>query len=439
MELAGGMPFASFWDAASTPGSFHDPSRYVSSAIRELNKRARGPITVRMHRPTTALPIANSDVEVSLLGVLLDADTAREGAVALLAALTPALDDAQSVALAVRDRDGLTLQVLAELGAPHPWPATLEPQLAIGGQPGVDPATGASVVPLRANGRVVGALLFGDAVHAATLLRDGDLTSLLVTVAAVLDVLVSRTEAEVRRRAIALRSVDAIIEGMAHQIANPLTGASAIAQLLVEDLSDEGQRAAVRQIRQEITRAFTVLQDLLDFQRDTHAQDGTLDLNAITERVIRFRGYAIREQGITLELETTPGFMPVRADVRGLEHALLIALRFAELQSHGTVNRCIDVRVVERAPAEIAIEITDSGTGNIPELVPAYFDWSFRVEHLARAAAADKPDLGLVDSILRAGRGRLEVRGSKTDGTTLALVLPRAYAPGVSGQGGTPA
>src|SRR5687767_7920268 len=107
-----------------------------------------------MHRPSTALPIATSDVESRVLGVLLDADTPREGAVALLEALTPAFD-ASSLAIAVRDRDGLTLHVLAELGRPHPWPTKLEPELALGAQPGLDPETGARVIPLRANGRVV--------------------------------------------------------------------------------------------------------------------------------------------------------------------------------------------------------------------------------------------------------------------------------------------
>ncbi|MEX2153611.1 MAG: histidine kinase dimerization/phospho-acceptor domain-containing protein [Gemmatimonadaceae bacterium] len=391
-----------------------------------------------MHRPTTALPIATLDVESRVLGVLLDAETARAGALALLEALTPALDDASSLAIGVRDRDGLTLQVLAELGAPHPWPAVLEPELALRAQPGVDPATGALVVPLRANGRVVGALLLGSEGPAPTFSVDSELAALLETAAAVLHALVSRNDAELRRRGIALRSVGAIIEGMAHQIANPLTGASAIAQLLVEDLSDEGQRAAVRQIRQELARAFTVLHDILDFQRDTHAQDGILDLNGIAERIVRFRGYAIREQGIALELETVPNFMPVRVDARGLEHALLIALRFAELQSHGTVNRCIDVRVHDRAPAEVAVEITDSGTGTVPDITPAYFDLPFRPEHPA-LEAADVPDLGLVDSILRGCGGRLDVRGSKADGTTLALILPRGQTPTLTAQSRMPA
>jgi signal transduction histidine kinase len=216
---------------------------------------------------------------------------------------------------------------------------------------------------------------------------------------------------------------------MAHQIANPLTGASAIAQLLVEDLQDEGHRGAVQQIRQEVARAFTVLHDLLEFQRETGAHDGILDLNAIVERLMRFRGYAIREQGISIDVELTPVFMPVRADARGLEHALLIALRSAELRSHGTVNRSIRVRVAERGAHDLAIEITDSGPGSVPDLVSLYFDLPFHVEYAARLSAGDNPDLGLADSILRSCGGSLQVTGSKADGTTLSLVLPRASTP----------
>ncbi|HEY8175440.1 MAG TPA: histidine kinase dimerization/phospho-acceptor domain-containing protein [Gemmatimonadaceae bacterium] len=364
------------------------------------------------------------EIESSLLGVLLSADSTREGATALLGALSPAIGDV-SAALAVRDRDGLTLHVLAEVGAPRRWPARLEPQFAVGVSPGVDPGTATMVVPLRASGRVVGALIFGDPAEASELLRDRQLDSLLETTAAVLHALVSRTDAELRRRAGGRRSLDEILEGIAHQIANPLTGASAIAQLLAEDLQDEGQRAAVLQIRHELTRAFTVLHDLLEFQRDTGAQDGILDLNAIVDRIIRFRGYAIRELGIALEVETTPGFMPVRADARGIEHAMLIALRFAELQSHGTVNRSIRVRVRERGASEVAVEIIDSGPGDIPELTATYFDLPFNSEHSARPSS-DKPDLGLADSILRGYGGSLQATGAKEDGATLTLVLPRA-------------
>jgi signal transduction histidine kinase len=364
------------------------------------------------------------EIESSLLGVLLTADTAREGATALLGALNPAIGDA-SAALAVRDRDGLRLHVLAEVGAPQRWPARLEPQFALGVNPGVDPGTTSMVVPLRAHGRVVGALLFADPAEASELLRDGPLEPLLESTAEVLYALASRTDAELRRRACGLRSVDEILEGMAHQMANPLTGASAIAQLLAEDLQDPGQRAAVLQIRHELSRAFTVLHDLLEFQRDTGAQDGIRDLNAIVERIIRFRGYAIREMGIALQVETTPEFMPVHADARGIEHAMLIALRFAELQSHGTVNRSITVRVSEHGASEIAVAIIDSGPGEIPELTASYFDLPFHSERPERRSI-ERPDLGLADSILRGYGGSLQATGSKADGTTLTLVFPRA-------------
>jgi signal transduction histidine kinase len=379
------------------------------------------PIPIGMQALATAQ--SGGHTEAAVLGVLLSAETVREGAIALLEAIAPTLDS-NPAAIAVRDRDGITLHVLAESGALQGWPARLEPQFAVGAEPGVDPDSNVFVIPLRANGRTVGALLLGDAPRAVRSLREGELGSTLDAAAMVLHALVSRNDAELRRRALALRSIDAIIDGMAHQMANPLTGASAIAQLLIEDIQDEGQRAAVKQIRQELSRAFAVLHDILDFQRDTRAHDGLLDLTTIAERILRFRGYAIREQGISLQVDSLSGYFPVRADARGLEHALLIVLRFAELRSHGTVNRCIGVRVVEHGATEFAVEITDSGLGTIPSFTPGYFDLAFRVEHLVRSA--DKPDLSLADSILRGCGGRLEARGSKTDGTTLALILPRA-------------
>jgi signal transduction histidine kinase len=372
-----------------------------------------------MQHPTA--PFVSAEIESALFAVLVDADSAREGASALLQALAPAIDDATS-ALAVRDRDGLTLRIIAEHGQSHAWPARFDARVALSAQPTVDPGSDTMVIPLRADGRVIGALLIGDAAHGARLLRDGALERPLETVSAVLGALIARTDLEIRRRASSLRSVEAIVEGMAHQMANPLTGASAMTQLLVEDAT-EAQRASVEQIRHELNRAFGVLRDMLEFHRDTRAHDGVLDLNSVVERIIRFRGYAIRELGIALDLQTTPTFVPVRCDLRALEHAVLISLRFAELQSQGTINRSLGVRVVERSDGEVAIEINDSGTGDLPQLTRSYFDISFRSE--ARAGS-EIPDLGLADSLLRGCGGRLEARATKTDGTTLALVLQRS-------------
>jgi len=370
----------------------------------------------------TALQV--SELESQLLSVLLSAESTREGATALLEALRSAMDT--TTAIALRDRDGVTLHVLAETGAAR-WPDRLSPQLALSAQPGVDAGTGVYLAPLRANGRVVGAFLFADSARGSEFLRDAQILRLLDAVAAVLHALASRTDAELTRRAEALRSIESILEGMAHEMANPLTGASAIAQLLGEDLSDEGHRAAVQQIRQEMARAFAVLNDLLEFQRDSRAHDGILDLNTVVDRVLRFRRYAIREQGIALDFEVTPGFMPVHADARGLEHALLIVLRYAELQSGGTVNRNIRVRVTER-DQDACVDVTDSGPGTVPELVSSYFDLSFR-DDPAKRAADTAPDLGLADSIMRGCGGRLAVSGSKADGTTISLVLPKASTP----------
>jgi signal transduction histidine kinase len=371
-----------------------------------------------------------ADVDSALLAVLIDATTAREGAAALLNAVAPALedDDVHSMALAARDRDGISLNILAEQGAPRTWPATLEPRFAVGAQPGIDASTEALVVPLRSNGRVVGALLLGGTFSGTAPVRETVVSRLLGTVAATLEALLTRADDAVQRRATALRSVETVLEGMAHQMANPLTGASAIAQILAEEIEDDGQRAAVKQIRQELNRAFVVLQDLLNFQRSTGAHAGVLDLNTIVEETTRFRGYVIREQGITLDVELSASMAPVRAEASRVEHALLLGLQFAEQQSRGSVNRSVAVRVLERPTGDIEVEITDSGPGNVPELASTFYDVSFRESNVRLAVATDKPDLGLVASMLRGVGGRLEVRGSKASGTTLSLVLPKATA-----------
>ena len=399
------------------------------------------PIPFGMQVP--ALQIDRAEIEASLLGALIKAETTREGARSVLTTLVRALGniagppDADPMALAVRDRDGISLHVLAQCGLPRMWPRTLDPRFSVGALSGVDATTGAVVIPLRSNGRVAAALLVIDAIFASAIQRDPAAADLLQTAALVLEELVSRTDAIVTRRAKSLRSVESILEGIAHQIANPLTGASAIAQLLAEEITDEGQRAAVRQIVFELSRAAGVLRDLSDFQRQTGAHAGVLDLNAIVEGVGRFRGYAIREQGIALEVQTLTQAAQVRVDGQSLEHALLLLLRFAEIQSRESGKRSITLRVAERDTGEYSVEINHSGPRTQPDLASTYFDLPFRDESQSAIGDSDEQDLGLAENILRRAGGRIEARDGQADEAILALVLPRAVTGNYSLQGRT--
>lgn len=368
-------------------------------------------------------PAGATALDASLLDALLAATSVRAGAAAVLDALAPEFGDL-TMALGARDRDSLVLHVLAERGDPRTWPTMLEPQFAVGSGPGVDRQTGALIVPLRAEGRVVGALLLDDPQRGHVLLKLPAAASALDSAAAVLHALLMRLDTELQHRLAAGRSVAAVADSMVHQIANPLTGASAMAQLLLDELESEGHRAQVRGVHDEVARALTVLGDMLEFHRDSGVLDGVLDLNMLVGRVLRFRGYPIREAGITLTYTPLETPAPVRADER-LEHALLLAVRWAELRSTAAMNRTMDVRLRDEG-AEAVVEVTDSGPGDVPAITPLYFDLPFAGR--PATAVRDIPDLGLVDRLLRVGGGRLECRGSKFEGTTLVLRIPRAPA-----------
>ncbi|MGH7677558.1 MAG: sensor histidine kinase [Gemmatimonadaceae bacterium] len=391
--------------------------------------------------PGSSVQTDRAEIQAALLGVLAQAETTREAATAILAALIPALEaagspDVDAAALAVRDRDGVTLHVLAQAGEQRPWPASIEPRFSVGALSGVEAATGAVIIPLRANGRIVGALLIIDAIFATAIQRDPVVAEVLQTAAIVLEELASRTDGVITRRAHAMRSVESVIEGLAHQLANPLTGASAMAQLLAEELEGEPQ-AAVKQIVAELARATVVLRDLSDFHRQTGAQAGILDLNTVAEGIARFRGYAIREQGISFEFEATSRPAPVRVDGRSLEHALLLALRHAELQARDSASRTISMRVVERDAGDVRLEITDSGAATVTDIASSYFDVRFRDEQAGVGAATDDHDLGLAASVVHRAGGRLEARCTRTEGTTLTFVFPRAVTQNYSAQGRT--
>lgn len=363
------------------------------------------------------------ELETAILRVLLAAPSARAGAANLLEVWEPFLDGA-GAAIAVRDHDRIALIVLAKSGESTRWPAVMEPEFAWGGQPGVDSATGCLVSPLRAKGRVIGAFLLEESDRARALLRDPNYPALADATAAVLASLLARTDAAVRRQGRALCAEDQVVEGMAFQLTNPLANASTLARMLAEEIADEEQKATLAQVAAEISRAFGVIQDMLDLPHHAETRDEILDLGAFVERLVRTRAYAIRELGLTLEVESPLECLPVRIAPATLAHALLVALRFAELRARGTAARALRVRVAAHGDSDVVVAVSGAGEDELPVIAPGYFDLPF--DEGLRSDGRDAPDLGLINSMLRGCGGQLQARSDATTGATLYLLLPLA-------------
>ena len=88
------------------------------------------------------------------------------------------------------------------------------------------------------------------------------------------------------------------------------------------------------------------------------------------------------------------------------------------------------VRIRERGP-ELAVEVQDTGIG-IPEAaLPRIFERFYRVDpSRSRGVGGTGLGLAIVKHVVKAHRGRVEVRSIEGAGSTFTLLLPRAASRG---------
>jgi len=303
----------------------------------------------------------------------------------------------------------------------------------------VQPGTAASavVVPLVARGRALGDLVvttpLGEPLPADG--RDA-LVQLAAPVALAMDALLLNEERRRRvveerqmmeqlRQAEKMAALGELVAGVAHEINNPLTGISAFAELLLDDVLTDEQRESVRLIKREADRAVGVVRDLLAFSRKTEPAYTPLDLNDLIERTLRLRAYALRAAGVEVELALDPARPVVLGDEAKLQQVLLNVLLNAEHAMRDAAERRLTV-ATRRERGRVVVSVADTGAGIAPDVLPRIFEPFFTTK-----PAGEGTGLGLSVSygIVQAHGGELHAESAPGGGARLDVVLPAHHVP----------
>ncbi|WP_224245752.1 sensor histidine kinase [Hyalangium gracile] len=234
---------------------------------------------------------------------------------------------------------------------------------------------------------------------------------------------IKRQEAELRRSASFEQQLIGIVS---HDLRNPLNAITLSAQVLLrgEELT-ERQAKSVARLISAAERATRMTRDLLDFTqarfgRGIPIERKALDFHATVrqaleevqaahpERVIDFHCQGEGEGAwdgdrltqvvtnlVSNALAYSPQGTPVRVETRGAEH-------------------------------EVLLRVHNQGPPIAPELLPQLFEPMRRGSEQANAGRSIGLGLFIVDSIVRAHGGRIEVRSLEGEGTAFTVHLPRS-------------
>jgi PAS domain S-box-containing protein len=229
-----------------------------------------------------------------------------------------------------------------------------------------------------------------------------------------------RRVAEQLRQSEKLVALGELVAGVAHEVNNPLTGISAFAQLLQEEMLTPDQLEAAQMIKREADRAVSVIRDLLTFARKTGPRSVPIDMNILIEQTMRLRTYGLRTAGIEMRQELEPSLPRVRGDDRQLQQVLLNLVVNAEHALANSPRRIITLRT-SSAIGRVIVEVSDTGQGMSVEVQKRIFEPFYTTKPEGSGTG-----LGLSVSfgIVQTHGGTLTVHSAPGAGATFRLTLP---------------
>ncbi|HEY3817713.1 MAG TPA: hybrid sensor histidine kinase/response regulator [Polyangiaceae bacterium] len=226
-----------------------------------------------------------------------------------------------------------------------------------------------------------------------------------------------------QRQAIAemLRLNETFVAAVGHDLRNPLNAVLFSADLLARNSPDADAKRAGERIRSSALRMARIIDDLFDLARARLGHGLPIDRKradprAIVERIVVEQQVASRGRSITLTAEPCPEgeWDPTRIEQ-------VVSNLVGNAVRHGDPEEPVSVDV---APRDDGVCITVHNGGCIPaDLVPRIF-----MPFVLRDGHSNDGGLGMglyiVEQIVLAHRGRVDVRSTPQEGTTFSVQLP---------------
>ena len=217
-------------------------------------------------------------------------------------------------------------------------------------------------------------------------------------------------------RAGQLASVGELASGIAHEIKNPLVGASSGLDLLDQKLDQNLPTDDLRkQIRSELGRMDRAVRDLLSFARPREPRVGWVAPGLLVDRVVGLVRPQAEAAGVRVEEAATTTLERIRVDPELLTQALVnLAMNGIQAMNPGGVLTI----TTEKRDDEILIRVSDTGKGIPAAEIEEVFRPFFTAKHRGTGLG-----LAITRTIVERHGGRLEVESTPGVGSCFTLFL----------------
>jgi PAS domain S-box-containing protein len=216
-----------------------------------------------------------------------------------------------------------------------------------------------------------------------------------------------------------MESLGSLAGGIAHDMNNVLGAILALASANIE-AQPEGSpiRRALATIIEASERGGNLLKGLLNFDRQTPAEERELDLNAILHEEIRLMERTTLSK-VRLETDLAEDLRPIRGDASALAHAFMnLCINGVDaMPDHGTLA----LRTRNLPSGWVEAQVEDTGCGMPKEVLEKACNPFFTTKPVGRGTGLG---LSIVYRTVKAHHGQMEIRSEPGQGTCVRVRFP---------------
>jgi signal transduction histidine kinase len=216
-----------------------------------------------------------------------------------------------------------------------------------------------------------------------------------------------------------MASLGLMAAGIAHEIGNPLTSISSMAQVIKRRIDDEKIVEFVNNILSNIDRISLIVRELVDFSRPSSLDASIVSVNEIVNSAVGIVKYDKRSRHIHFNLELDRN-LPKTFLVGDYLLQVLINILINAVDASENFNNEINVssKLVSK---NIKIQIEDKGCGIDKEKLNRIFEPFFTTKEVGKGTG-----LGLTVSygIIKKFGGEIKVKSEIEKGSTFEIMLP---------------
>ncbi|BDU49743.1 sensor histidine kinase [Haliovirga abyssi] len=216
-----------------------------------------------------------------------------------------------------------------------------------------------------------------------------------------------------------IASVGRLAASIAHEIKNPLSSISMIANMYYQEFdSIDFTREDFKVISKEINRINDIIERLLDFSRERKIVLKDVDINLLFSELIMLLSKKMMEKGNKLILNSDYKEIYIKADENMLKQAFLnILINSNDSMEKGVVYINIEEKEKNK-DKEIKIEIKDNGKGMKPEVLKKAFEPFYTTKTKGSGIG-----LAVVKKMFDIHRFKCNIDSQSGVGTTITIII----------------